>query len=118
MDLSFVVHKLAKISSNPGKVHFEGLLHLLRYNMDHITLGLNKYADMNDAPVFYILIQVSIKIENQFMAFSDSGCHDCSYTGRSTGAYIIFYQGGTIDHGTHVPGPVTQSSENNEYNAA
>ena len=26
----FAVHKLAKFSSNPGKVHFEGLLHLLR----------------------------------------------------------------------------------------
>ena len=30
VDLSFVVQKLAKFSSNPGKVHFEGLLHLLR----------------------------------------------------------------------------------------
>ena len=31
-------------------------------------------------------------------------------TGRITGAYIIFYQGGIIDDGTHVPGPVAQSS--------
>ena len=30
VDLSFAVHKLAKFSSNPGKVHFEGLVHLLR----------------------------------------------------------------------------------------
>ena len=30
MDLSFVIHKLAKFSANPGKVHFEGLIHLLR----------------------------------------------------------------------------------------
>ena len=30
MDLSFAVHKLAKFSANPGKVHFEGLIHLLR----------------------------------------------------------------------------------------
>ena len=52
------------------------------------------------------------------MAFSDSSWQDCPYTGRSTGAYIIFYQGGTIDHGTHVPGPVAQSSAESEYNAA
>ena len=26
VDLSFVVHKLAKFSANPGKVHFEGLV--------------------------------------------------------------------------------------------
>ena len=29
-DLSFAVHKLAKFSANPGKVHFEGLVNLLR----------------------------------------------------------------------------------------
>ena len=30
VDLSFAVHKLAKFSANPSKVHFEGLVHLLR----------------------------------------------------------------------------------------
>ena len=44
------------------------------------------------------------------MDFSDSSWQDFLDTGRSTGAYIIFYQGGTINHGTHVPGPVAQSS--------
>ena len=29
-----------------------------------------------------------------------------------------FYQGGPIDHGTHLPGPVAQSSAESEYNAA
>ena len=52
------------------------------------------------------------------MAFSDSIWQYCPETGRSTGAYIIFYQGGTIDHVTHVPGPVAQSSAEIEYNAA
>ena len=40
------------------------------------------------------------------MAFSGSIWPDCPDTGRSTGEYIIFYQGGPIDHGTYVPGPV------------
>ena len=31
---------------------------------------------------------------------------------------IIFYQGVPIDHGTYVPGPVSQSSAESEYNAA
>ena len=52
------------------------------------------------------------------MVFSDSSWQDCPDTGRSTGAYIIFYQGGPIDHGTHVPVPVAQSSAESEYNAA
>ena len=30
VDLSIAVHKLEKFSSNPGNIHFEGLVHLLR----------------------------------------------------------------------------------------
>ena len=52
------------------------------------------------------------------MAFSDSSWQDCPDNGRSTGVYIIFYQVGTIDHGTHVPGPVAQSSAESEYSAS
>ena len=37
------------------------------------------------------------------MDFSDSSWQDFPDTGRSTGAYITFYQGGKIYHGTHVP---------------
>ena len=44
------------------------------------------------------------------MYFPDSSWQDYRNTARSKGAYIIFYQGGTIDRGTHVPGPVGQSS--------
>ena len=52
------------------------------------------------------------------MDFSYSSCQDFPDTGRSTGAYTIFYQGGPIDHSTHVLGPVAQSSAESEYNAA
>ena len=52
------------------------------------------------------------------MDFSDSSWRDFPDTGRSTGANIIFYQGGPIYHGTYVPGPVAQSSAESEYNAA
>ena len=51
------------------------------------------------------------------MASSGSSWKDCPNTGRSTGSYIIFYQGGPIYHGTHVPGPVSQSSAESEDNA-
>ena len=52
------------------------------------------------------------------MDFSDISWQDCPDTGRITGAYIIFYQGRPIDDGTHVPGPVYQSSAKSEYNLA
>ena len=55
VDLSFVVHKLAKFSENPSKVQFEGLIPLLRYIRDNKILGLKYYADLNDAPVTDIL---------------------------------------------------------------
>ena len=72
---------------------------------------------MNDSPVTYLLRQASIKTDNHLMDFSDSSWQDCPDTGRSTGVYIIFYQGEPIDHGTHVPGPVAQSSAESDYNA-
>ena len=110
VDLSFALHKLAKFSANPGKVHFQGLVHLLRYIRDNKILGLISYADLNDLPVTDILSQANIKTKNHLIDFSDSSWQNCPDAGRSTGAYIIFYQGGPIDHGTHVPGPVGQSS--------
>ena len=51
------------------------------------------------------------------MDFSGSSWKYCPDNGISTGAYIIFHKGGSIDHGTHVPGPVSQSNEEIEYNA-
>ena len=72
----------------------------------------------NDAPVTDLLRQASIKTKNHMMAFSDSSWKYCLDTGRSIVAYIIFYQGGSIYHGTHVPGTVAKSSAESEYNAA
>ena len=72
LDLSFAVHKLAKVSSNPGKIHFKGLVHLLRYIRDNKTLGLKYYDDMKDAPLSDLFIKSSIHTGKQLMAFSDS----------------------------------------------
>ena len=81
MDLIFAVQKLAKFSANPGKVHFEGLIHLLRYIRDNNTLGLKYYADLNDAPVTDLLRQANINTKNHLMAFSGSSWKDCLDTG-------------------------------------
>ena len=79
---------------------------------------LKYYANKNDALVSDLLIQASIKTDNQLMGLSDSSWQNCPNTGRNTLSYIIFYQGGPIDHGRHVPGPVSQSSAESEYNVA
>ena len=42
------------------------------------------------------------------MAFYDSSLKYFPDNDRSTGAYIIFYQCGKLNHGTHVTVPVAQ----------
>ena len=69
---------------------------------------------MNDATLSELLIQANINTENQLMDLSDSSWNYFPETARSTGAYIIFCQGGTIDYDTHVPGTVAQSSAESE----
>ena len=59
---------------------------------------------MEDASLSDLLIQDNIDIKNQLMELSDSSFRDCTDTGISTGSYMIFYQGKTIENGTHVPG--------------
>ena len=54
VDLSFAVHKLAKFSPNPGKLFFEGLVHLLRYIRYNKTLGLKYYVDIKDAALCFL----------------------------------------------------------------
>ena len=76
VDLSFLVQKLAKFSSNHGKLHFGGLVHLLRYIRENRTLGFKYYSDMKDAPLSELLRQAIIKTENQLVDFSGSSCKD------------------------------------------
>ena len=108
--LIFAVHKLAKFSSNPGKVHFEALVHILRYIMYNKNLGFKYYDDMNYAHLSDLFRQASINTENQLMDFSDYSWQDFPDTGRSSGVYSIFDHSVPIDHGTHVQVPVSQSS--------
>ena len=83
---------------------------MLIYIREIFTLGLKYYTEMKDAPLYYMLRQASIQTQNQLIFFSDYIWKDFPGTGRSTGAYMIFYQGNTIDHEKYVPGPVAQSS--------
>ena len=109
---------MENILSNTGKVNFEGLVHLLRYIRDSKNLVLQQYANIQDAPLSDLLIQASIKIYKQLIVLSDSIWQDYPDTAIITGEYILFYQGVPIDHCTHVPGAVDQSSAESEYNSA
>ena len=62
--LSFVLHKLNKFLSNPGKVHFEGLVYLLIYMRASKNLSLKYYADMKNTTLSDLLRQDYINTEN------------------------------------------------------
>ena len=79
---------------------------------------LKYYADMKDVHLSNLLRKANIKTDNQLMVFYDSSRQDCPENVRSIREYIIFYQCGLIDNVTHVPGPVSKSSAESEYNAA
>ena len=104
----FCSTQVVKVFINSGKVHFEGLVKLLRYIRYNNNMGLIYYAKIDDAPLSELLIPDIIKNEKQLMVFSDYRLQYFPYTGRSTGAYIVFYQGEPIDHFTPVSGPVDQ----------
>ena len=70
-------------TDNPCKVHFEGMVHLLRYIRENKTLGLKYCAYLNDAPVTDLLRKYNIKTKNHLMDLSDSSWQDCPDTGRS-----------------------------------
>ena len=61
--ICFALHKLAKFSSNTGKVHFEDLVHLLRYIRYDKNLGLGYYSNIEDVPISDLLRLASINTD-------------------------------------------------------
>ena len=85
----FFSTQAGNIFSSPGKVHFEGLIQLLRYIRDKNNLGYKYYANIEGSHLSGILRHTRIKTDNQLMVLYDSIWKECQYTGRSTGEYIV-----------------------------
>ena len=62
--LCFAVHNLGFFSSNTGRVHFEGLVNLLRYIRYNNNLELKYYSKIDDAPLPDLFRQASIKADD------------------------------------------------------
>ena len=117
-DLTFAVTKLAKFMRKPGRNHFKGVIHVLQYLRDNIQKGLKFYRHIEDSPMYDLLKQNNVKLDHNMFGMHDSSWQDCPDTGRSTGAYIIFSQGGPVDFATFVPVPIAMSSAEAEINAS
>ena len=90
--LCFSVHNLELFSSNPGKVHFEGLIHLLRDIRDNKNLGLKYYSKIEGAPLSDLLIHASINTDIQLMVLSDSICKNFPYNRIIMQEKIAFFK--------------------------
>jgi len=115
-DIVYAVNKLAKFTRLPGRVHFDVLLHLLRYLRDNAMLGIRFYSDLFKAPLIKMLESQEIQQHHEFFGFSDSSWNDDADTGQSMGCFILTYMGGIVDHSSNIPDPVTLSSAEAEYN--
>jgi hypothetical protein len=116
-DIIFAVNKLAKYMRKPGKVHFEALIHLLRYLRDNSSYGICFYSIIKDAPIYQMLLAQKIEEKHLMFGFTDSSWNDDQDSGYSTGCFVITYMGGIVDHSSHMPDPVALSSAEADYNA-
>ena len=112
----FAVNKLAKYTRKPGKVHFEALIHLLRYLRDNSLYGIRFYSVIEESPIYQMLTAQSITEKHFLFGFTDSSWNDDQDSGRSTGCFIIIYMGGIVDHSSNMPDSVALSSAEAEYN--
>jgi Reverse transcriptase (RNA-dependent DNA polymerase) len=111
--LQFPIRKLAKFMRMPGKRHFHAVQHLLHHVRCHHLNGITFYS----ALISRLLFDQGVDpYEKPFYVFADSSWQDCPDTGRSTGGYHIFMQGGIVDSAMTFPVPVALSSAEAEYN--
>ena len=116
-DIIFAVTKLAKFMRYPGRDHFVAVIHLLQYLKNNSHYGLKYYRNPDDSPVYDALKQVGVDPIHTLFGMHDSSWQDCPDTGRSTGCYLLFDQGGVVDFSTFVPSPIAMSSAEAEMNA-
>jgi hypothetical protein len=123
MNTAFILHfpitKLGKFNCLPGRRHFKAAKHLLNYiRCHHTTFGLKYYSDVTRSPVYHLVCEnTDARPDAPIILFTDSSWQDCPDSGRSTGGFLIYHQGGIVDGGCFVPTPIAMSSAEAEYNA-
>ena len=116
-DVMFPIMKLAKFMQKPSRVHFEALIHLLKFLRSNRCFGLKYYRHIEDSPIHVLLQENGIKSTLNIYGMHDSSWQDCPDTGRSTGAFLNFFQGGVVDFNSFLPTPVSMSSAEAENNS-
>ena len=106
----FAIRKLCTVMSLPGEKHFQALLHLLHHIRCHPPKALCYYRDTAQSPLHSLLATAQVTLhDNTMVTMCDSSWGDCA-DHKSTGSYLVFFQGGVIDHSSFVPNMVALSS--------
>ena len=104
-DCQYALSKLGKFQRNPGKVHIQGLKRFVRYlkGTAHYKLAY----DFSGPPP-----------RSGIYAYFDSAHNDDVDTGRSTMAYLVFYEGCLLSWFSKLHTMVTTSTNHSEYVAS
>ena len=89
-------------------------MHCFGYLRKFPDMAIKFYANPKESPVYQICDKHKVEFTD-IIGFSDSSWQDCPDTGRSTGGYKVFCQGGLIDANSTMPIPVALSSAEAEY---
>jgi histone deacetylase 1/2 len=107
-DITYTVNKLCKYMSNPGDNHWRALKHLLRYLSGTREDGLRyDYSNVTSYSV----------VRQGLYGFTDSSFADCIDTGRSTLAYVFFFDKAVLSWYSKLNSYVTTCTNHSEYNA-
>lgn len=100
-DLAYAVQMLSRGASNPGRVHWNHMKHVLRYIKGTLDHGITYHGNNPEAltPA----------------AYSDSSFADCKDTGRSTHGYVVTMAGGPVSWSSKRQECVTLSTSEAEY---
>lgn len=104
-DIAFAVGTLSKFSSNPGRIHWDQAIHVLRYLSGTKDLGLEFRGDANNDLTALIL------------GYSDSDWAGDIDTRRSTGGYVFLMSGAAISWSSKLQTSPALSSTEAEYMA-
>ena len=93
---------------------FDALMNCFGYLRKFTDFAIKYYANVEDSPTYEICKKHKIEM-SEILGFSDSSWQDFPDTGRSTGGYKIFVQGGLVEANSTMPVPVALSSAEAEY---
>ncbi len=102
-DITYTVNKLCKFMSNPGKVHWQALKHLLRYLKGTREFGLT--------------YEFSPSLVLGLHGYTDASYADCPDSSKSTIGYIFFYGNAPLSWYSKLHSFVTTSTNHSEYAA-